>query len=67
MSVRQAIPAVIAADRRLDQAGTVAVAAARERQEQMAGVLAERRTGRLGIAFGTDPSANRFADELTQF
>src|SRR5262245_38759572 len=51
VSVRQTVAAVVAADRRLDQARAVAVAAARERQQAVAGVLAERHA-RLGRAGG---------------
>ena len=67
MPVRQAIPAVIAANRWLDQAGTVAISTASERQEHMAGMIAEGRRRRRRIAFATNPPPNRFAHELTQF
>ena len=66
VSVGQTIPAVITTDRRLDQAGAVAVSTARQRQKQMTGVLPRRRGGR-GIALATDPPPNHFAHELTQF
>ena len=46
MSVREAVPAVIAADGPLDQAGAVAIASASERQEDLAGVAGVKRRRR---------------------
>ena len=67
MSVREAIPAVVTTDRRLDQAGAVAVPAAGQRQKHMTGVRAERRRAGQGIDLGATPPPDDVTHELTQF
>jgi hypothetical protein len=67
MAKRLAEPTVSAADRRLDEARAVAVAALRERQPRVTCVEAERRDG-IGLSGGRVPGmpADRLAHESAQ-
>jgi len=70
VSVRQAVPAVITPYRRLDQTGAIAFAAARERQQHVAGVPAvEERRGvrRVGAGAATGVPRDGLAYEQSQF
>ena len=71
MSKRQAVPAVATANRRLDQAGTVAVTAGRQRQEHVARVPVLERPFHRRRADGIQPRSrgmlrNRFAYEIAE-
>ena len=70
VSVRQAVPAVITPYRRLDQAGAVAFAAARDRQQHVAGVpVVEERPSvhRVGAGTATGVPHDGLAYEQSQF
>lgn len=60
---------MIAADGRLDQAGTIAVAAARDWKERVARVLAENGHNRRVVAtraLPADSTSHRFPDDFPQ-
>jgi hypothetical protein len=60
---------VVAADGRLDQAGTIAIAAARQWKECMARVVAEKRRNGRGVvsrALAADSAPHRFPNDLPQ-
>jgi hypothetical protein len=57
---------VIAADRGLDQAGAVAVAAARQRKERVARMVAGRRARWCEFALTSDSTADRITHQLAQ-
>jgi len=68
VSEGQTIPAVIAADRRFDNAGAVAVAAGRQWQQQMARVPAiERRVDSRSIRVRLEVPGDRTAHEFAEF
>src|SRR5687768_11095314 len=71
MSQRQTVTAVVAADRRFDQAGAVSVAAAGKREQAMARVGPRRwlvgRAGKVGSGLATGLPRDGSAHERAQF
>jgi hypothetical protein len=67
VSVRLAVPAVVAANGRLDQAGAVSLGAGRHRQHEVAGVRTPDRRRRDGTRMSTaQVTSDRLANQIAQ-
>ena len=67
VSVRQTVPAVIAANGRFNQTRAIVVSAAENRESQVTWMQRRTRLGRRGANRGAGMTGDRLPNHLTQF